>query len=94
MTQTPDKSRKKPGRKPGYGKGSEVTQVSVIIRNNQVDFWDALPNKSAFVQNAIDEAIKKEQEASHYSPSIPPGTYSIQVTEKDGLYKKIELDPL
>lgn len=89
-----NESPKRPGRKPGSGKGATTARRFVAIRLDQLGFWDTLPNRSAFVQKAIDEAIKEKQESSHYSPSIPPGTYSIEVTGKDGIYKKIELDPL
>ena len=51
---------KRRGRKLGSGKGSTVTRVDVLIRNDQLAFWGELPNKSAFVQKAIDEAQMKQ----------------------------------
>lgn len=58
MTTTPPR---KPGRKAGSGKGPTTTRVDIHIRNDQLAFWDELPNKSAFVQAAIDEAIKEKE---------------------------------
>jgi hypothetical protein len=58
MTATPPR---KPGRKTGSGNGPKTTRVDVHIRNDQLAFWDDLDNKSAFVQKAIDEAIKEKE---------------------------------
>ena len=58
MTTTPPR---KPGRKAGTGKGPTMTQTTIMIRNDQLAFWDELPNKSAFVQAAIDKAIKEKE---------------------------------
>jgi hypothetical protein len=52
---------KRRGPKPGSGKGATTVSYRVSIRLDQIDFWDGLPNRSAFVQAAIDEAIKEKE---------------------------------